>query len=158
MFVGLRWVTDMFGNNFKVKIFRNVGNFVGRNVGRKCLPTCWLVVATKRPNIMTPETHNPVFFGVCFNLKKQSKVDSCSAKKKKNTTLEHFVLYCQIGSSSWFIFISSGRIFFKQCQLLSASVCEKHISSFSRPVICKNLVWQNLKGLVELFNLTVFIL
>ena len=32
---------------------------------------------------------------------------------------------------------------------------EKHILSFSRPVFCGNLTWQNLKGLVELANLTV---
>ena len=35
-------------------------------------------------------------------------------------------------------------------------VYEKHILTFSRPVFCGNLAWQNLKGLVELANLTVF--
>ena len=35
------------------------------------------------------------------------------------------------------------------------TVYEKHIFSLSRPSFCGNLTWRNLKGLVELANLTV---
>ena len=33
---------------------------------------------------------------------------------------------------------------------------DKHILSFSRPVFCRILTWQNLEGLAELANLTIF--
>ena len=33
--------------------------------------------------------------------------------------------------------------------------CEKHILLYSRPACCGILIWQNLKGLAELANLTV---
>ena len=46
-------------------------------------------------------------------------------------------------------------VFHKQCQLYSVSLYEKFILSFSRPVFCWNLTWQNLDGLAKLANLTV---
>ena len=45
-------------------------------------------------------------------------------------------------------------VFHKQCQLYSVSLYEKFILSFSRPVFCWNLTWQNLDGLAKLANLT----
>ena len=61
-FVGLRWgwqilqniliLKNIVGNLFFFKKHTSTQTVVGRNVGRKCLLTCWPVVATKKPNIV----------------------------------------------------------------------------------------------------------
>ena len=46
-------------------------------------------------------------------------------------------------------------VFHKEKLSAKDTVYEKHVLSFLRPVFCGYLTWRNLKGLVELANLTV---